>query len=476
MINENKKGVKAVKHTTKAKGVEPPKPRNFVAKNAINTGAGAHKDKKKAVKQGDVKHKNKEYAESLQDKLTAAIGESNQGYEHGFASPTAPSLSRRRDHDSGDDEPQGVFTVIINGKPWKEATSNEAFAMAQRVANKHPDKKIAVKWPTGQLNAVKAQGVAEGKEKFNYELSQKGFHFEQEISGVTYKVYNKKGGSDNIKIDALDQKKQVIGHASFWRHQYKDGLESLSTSVEPAWQGKGIATNMYAVMRMLGVNIHPASMQTDDGKKMWSKWNKQGDAQHIKSMNPKMTEQGVAEGGNPKQAAIAIAKKESGKYTKDGKRKTNEGWTHDSLAAELFEIPSYENRLQEMLDGQVAFMEGGTDDGVSMFSKLPGSHQHKNDAGKQIPDDKMKSAQPGKTGSKDEYDQEGEYVKNQLHTIKRVVTHLEHAIDDDENLPEWVQDKISQAKGMIVSVMDYMISEKEMAMNKQTGHDDDIMA
>jgi hypothetical protein len=342
MINENKKGVKAVKHTTKAKGVEPPKPRNFVAKNAINTGAGAHKDKKKAVKQGDVKHKNKEYAESLQDKLTAAIGESNRGYEHGFASPTAPSLSRRRDHDSGDDEPQGVFTVIINGKPWKEATSNEAFAMAQRVANKHPDKKIAVKWPTGQLNAVKAQGVAEG--------------------------------------------------------------------------------------------------------------------------------------GNPKQAAIAIAKKESGKYTKDGKRKTNEGWTHDSLAAELFEIPSYENRLQEMLDGQVAFMEGGTDDGVSMFSKLPGSHQHKNDAGKQIPDDKMKSAQPGKTGSKDEYDQEGEYVKNQLHTIKRVVTHLEHAIDDDENLPEWVQDKISQAKGMIVSVMDYMISEKEMAMNKQTGHDDDIMA
>ena len=36
---------------------EPPKPRNFVAKNAIQSGAGAHKDKKKAVKQGDTKHK-----------------------------------------------------------------------------------------------------------------------------------------------------------------------------------------------------------------------------------------------------------------------------------------------------------------------------------------------------------------------------------------------------------------------------------
>ena len=36
---------------------EAPKPRNFVAKNAKTAGAGAHKDKKKAEKQGDVKHK-----------------------------------------------------------------------------------------------------------------------------------------------------------------------------------------------------------------------------------------------------------------------------------------------------------------------------------------------------------------------------------------------------------------------------------
>jgi hypothetical protein len=36
---------------------EPPKPRNFVAKNAKMGGAGAHKDKKKAEKQGDTKHK-----------------------------------------------------------------------------------------------------------------------------------------------------------------------------------------------------------------------------------------------------------------------------------------------------------------------------------------------------------------------------------------------------------------------------------
>ena len=33
------------------------KPRNFVAKNSKTAGAGQHKDKKKAEKQGDVKHK-----------------------------------------------------------------------------------------------------------------------------------------------------------------------------------------------------------------------------------------------------------------------------------------------------------------------------------------------------------------------------------------------------------------------------------
>ena len=40
-----------------AKTAEPPKPRNFVAKNAKTAGAGKHKDAKKAEKQGKVKHK-----------------------------------------------------------------------------------------------------------------------------------------------------------------------------------------------------------------------------------------------------------------------------------------------------------------------------------------------------------------------------------------------------------------------------------
>ena len=49
-------------------------PRNFVAKNAKTSGAGAHKDKKKAEKQGDFKHK-KSYADALQEKLNNIASE-----------------------------------------------------------------------------------------------------------------------------------------------------------------------------------------------------------------------------------------------------------------------------------------------------------------------------------------------------------------------------------------------------------------
>jgi hypothetical protein len=41
------------------------KPRNFVVKNQKTAGAGAHKDKKRADKQGDVKHKQKQFEQGV---------------------------------------------------------------------------------------------------------------------------------------------------------------------------------------------------------------------------------------------------------------------------------------------------------------------------------------------------------------------------------------------------------------------------
>ena len=43
------------------------KPRNFVAKNSKTAGAGQHKDKKRAEKQGDVKHKAKQFEQNVSE-------------------------------------------------------------------------------------------------------------------------------------------------------------------------------------------------------------------------------------------------------------------------------------------------------------------------------------------------------------------------------------------------------------------------
>ena len=86
------------------------KPRNFVAKNASLAGkAGQHKDKKKAEKQGDVKHKNKEYSESVAERVRDP-----------------------EDWDEGNTEPPNNFAVYINGKKWKVFKGRGKYADDQR--------------------------------------------------------------------------------------------------------------------------------------------------------------------------------------------------------------------------------------------------------------------------------------------------------------------------------------------------------
>jgi len=80
------------------------KPRNFVVKNQKTAGAGAHKDKKRADKQGDVKHK--------------------KPYEQGVAE----RVRDPEDWDEGNTEPPNNFAVYINGKKWKVFKGRGQFA------------------------------------------------------------------------------------------------------------------------------------------------------------------------------------------------------------------------------------------------------------------------------------------------------------------------------------------------------------
>jgi hypothetical protein len=78
--------------------------------------------------------------------------------------------------------------------------------------------------------------------------------------------------------------------------------------------------------------------------------------------------------------------------------------------------------------------------------------------------------------SKEEYDQEGEMSKNDLHTIIRKANELEQHLSDSENMPEWVQAKLTQAKGMIDAATEYMLSTKEQDMDEDGPNKSDVPA
>jgi len=60
-----------------------------------------------------------------------------------------------------------------------------------------------------------------------------------------------------------------------------------------------------------------------------------------------------------------------------------------------------------------------------------------------------------------EYDNEGEMAKTQLKTIMRNAEEMMELLDDDENMPEWVQSKITKASDYMTSAYNYMASEDE---------------
>ena len=86
------------------------KPRNFVAKNQKTAGAGAHKDMKRAEKQGDVKHKKDLVPMEARDP---------------------------KDWDEGNTEPPNNFAVYINGKKWKVFKGKGQFADDYKERNQY---------------------------------------------------------------------------------------------------------------------------------------------------------------------------------------------------------------------------------------------------------------------------------------------------------------------------------------------------
>ena len=68
-------------------------------------------------------------------------------------------------------------------------------------------------------------------------------------------------------------------------------------------------------------------------------------------------------------------------------------------------------------------------------------------------------------GFNGEYDDEAGMAQSNLRTMARAVDGLLQTIKKNDNLPEWGQEKIAKAEMMLVSVWDYLLSQKEMGMD-----------
>ena len=59
-----------------------------------------------------------------------------------------------------------------------------------------------------------------------------------------------------------------------------------------------------------------------------------------------------------------------------------------------------------------------------------------------------------------ELDFEGDMAKNQLARIMLHAEHLSSMLEDNENMPEWVQSKITKALDYIATAHDYLMGEE----------------
>jgi len=64
-----------------------------------------------------------------------------------------------------------------------------------------------------------------------------------------------------------------------------------------------------------------------------------------------------------------------------------------------------------------------------------------------------------------EYNDEAGMVDNNLETIKRAAEELDNILGADDNMAEWAQEKLAVVKSMLVTIKDYVVSQKEAGID-----------
>jgi len=301
-MNEHKKGVRAKK--LRVASIEPSKPRNFVAKNAINAGAGAHKDKKKAMKQGDVKHKKLDYAESLEHRLNQKLKENQFDAEYddeaGMSYGSLHTISRAAN---------GLLDTIKEGDNLPE-WCQEKISLAE-------DYLITV-WD--YLQSEKEQGVAEGSLELN---TPDPVVVIQDLKGNMLDKLNLSVASQKYKLGNPQDIKNQLAHQNY--------TTVGSYVIVSPMGGQPQDKTTQGVAEKLNLKAMDTGAVIKDFEK--------SNAPQFRGKTKEKR----------RQMAIA-AKMGAMKKKKKIGESVDEVWTTDSLASHLFEQElTYEDRLNNML-------------------------------------------------------------------------------------------------------------------------------
>jgi len=319
------------------------KPRNFVAKNASATtsGAGAHKDKKKAMKQGEVKHKKAEYAEHLEQALKKRLAEEFDSPEYndeaGMAYGSLHTLKRAVD---------GLMSTIDDHDDLPE-WCQEKISLAE-------DYLVTV-WD--YLQSEKEQGN-------NPTIDEGGFGYNPDRDAEQEWDRYKQGEQDfrnrerNAGLEDEDNAWYHVMIAKKGKWEY--------TNAQPKTPGMNAAQNIISSLHAKYPSKH-LGMMSPDGKvfNMGKGKKSEGVAEgrvDEKSVSKAQFRTMAAVAHNPEFAKKVGIKPSVGKefhkadrkqdYKKlPAKKKADEGWTHDTLADQLFEHErTYEEQLQNKLN------------------------------------------------------------------------------------------------------------------------------
>lgn len=151
--------------------------------------------------------------------------------------------------------------------------------------------------------------------------------------------------------------------------------------------------------------------------------------------------------------------------------------------SESIELSEFSKENEKAADNELATIAklAGIEEGFSLWSKdddddeggLFGGYETRQEQLDAQEAEAMGLAKPKKKDEKEveeghdmdayadpELDYEGDMAKNQLARIMLHADHLSQMLDDNENMPEWVQSKITKALDYIATAHDYLMGEE----------------